>query len=145
MAEAMPSLMLISWVLSIGEPWTCPATRCSSLMTEFFRSPSATLPLSSLDLSDNSFASLPDEFWFETRNLVRLDLSGNNLTNLKDDTFRYMVVYREGKLKTLDLSDNGLLHAPSELWDDDCNPRVANLTLSPGNPDLPACGELPDS
>ena len=117
----------------------------TSLDEEFFRSPSATLPLSSLDLSDNSFASLPDEFWFETRNLVRLDLSGNNLTNLKDDTFRYMMVYRHGRLKTLDLSDNGLLHAPSELWDDDCNPRVANLTLSPGNPDLPACGELPDT
>ena len=56
-----------------------------------------------------------------------------------------MMVYRHGRLKTLDLSDNGLLHAPRELWDDDCNPRVANLTLSPGNPDLPACGELPDT
>ena len=114
----------------------------TSLDEEFFRGPGATLPLSSLDLSDNSLASLPDEFWFETRNLVSLDLSGNNLTNLKDDTFRYMVVYREGKLKTLDLSDNGMVHAPRELWGDDCFSRVANLTLSPGNPNLPAC-ELP--
>ena len=117
----------------------------TSLDEEFFHGPGATRPLSSLDLSDNSLASLPDEFWFETRHLVSLDLSGNNLTNLKDDTFRYMMVYRHGKLKTLDLSDNGLLHAPSELWDDDCYSRVKNLTLSPGNPDLPACGELPDT
>ncbi len=115
----------------------------TDLDEEFFRSPSATLPLGSLDLSDNSLASLPDEFWFETRNLVSLDLSGNDLTNLRDGTFRYMVVYREGTLKTLDLSDNGLVHAPRELWDDNCDPRVVNLTLSPGNPDLPACGELP--
>ena len=114
----------------------------TSLDEEFFRSPSATLPLSSLDLSDNSLTSLPKEFWFETRNLVSLDLSGNDLTNLRDGTFRYMMVYRHGKLKTLDLSDNGLLHAPRELWDDDCYSRVKNLTLSPGNPDLPAC-ELP--
>ena len=115
----------------------------TSLDEEFFRGPGATLPLNSLDLSDNSLTSLPEELWFETRNLVSLDLSGNDLTNLRDGTFRYMVVYREGRLKTLDLSDNGLLHAPSELWDDDCFSRVANLTLSPGNPDLPACGESP--
>ena len=114
----------------------------TSLDEEFFHGPSKTLPLYSLDLSDNSLTSLPDEFWLETRNLVSLDLSGNDLTNLRDGTFRYMVVYREGKLKTLDLSDNGLLHAPRELWDDDCYSRVENLTLSPGNPDLPAC-ELP--
>ena len=111
----------------------------TSFDEEFFRSPSATLPLSSLDLSDNSLTSLPKELWFETRNLVSLDLSGNDLTNLRDGTFRYMVVYSEGTLKTLDLSDNGMDHAPRELWDDNCNPRVVNLTLSPGNPDLPAC------
>ena len=111
----------------------------TSLDEEFFHGPSKTLPLYSLDLSDNSLTSLPDELWFKTRNLVRLDLSGNDLTNLKDDTFRYMVVYREGTLKTLDLSDNGLLHAPRELWDDICHPKVANLTILRGNPDLPAC------
>ena len=111
----------------------------TSLDEEFFRSPSATLPLGSLDLSDNSLTSLPKEFWFETRNLVSLDLSGNDLLNLRDDTFREMMVYRKGSLKTLDLSDNGLLHAPRELWDEICYPRVANLTLAPGNPDLPAC------
>ena len=95
--------------------------------------------LGRLDLSGNLLTSLPKEFWFETRNLVSLDLSGNNLTNLKDGTFRYMVVYSEGTLKTLDLSDNGLLHAPRELWDDDCNPRVVNLTTLRGNPDLQSC------
>ena len=111
----------------------------ASLEVELFRSHLPSSPLQTLDLSDNSLTSLPKELWFETRNLVSLDLSGNDLTNLRDGTFRYMVVYREGALKTLDLSDNGLLHAPSELWDDDCNPRVANLTTLLGNPDLQSC------
>ena len=92
--------------------------------------------LHTLDLSDNSLASLPDELWLYNGELVRLDLSGNDLTNLRDDTFRYLMGDRRGSLKTLDLSDNGLLHAPSELWDDDCNPRVANLTTVARQPRL---------
>ena len=112
------------------------------LEEELFRSHLPSAPLQTLDLSDNSLTSLPKELWFETRNLVSLDLSGNDLTNLRDGTFRYMVVYSEGTLKTLDLSDNGMVHAPRELWDDDCYSRVENLTLSPGNPDLPACRPL---
>ena len=99
--------------------------------------------------------------------LQKLDLSDNDLTNLADGTFHgpidvqgwaaewefvlrdpddpdsgrwYPVrVYKVPGLKTLDLSDNGLVNASREIWDANCNSNVPNLTITPGNPDLTTC------
>ena len=125
-----------------------------------------------LDLSGNDLSSISSYHdtgtsykgtFYTTRELQKLDLSDNDLTNLERGTFHgpidlqgwaadweyrtwtqndgrtvagwYPVrVYKVPGLKTLDLSDNGMVNASREIWDGDCNPNVPNLTIYPGNP-----------
>ena len=105
--------------------------------------------LVSLDLSDNALSSIEasstvlggkgTSTFYNLGELQTLDLSGNNLTNLANGTFRGPVWLGTWtgpslSLKTLDLSDNGMVTAPRKLWDNDCDPNVPNLTIYPGNP-----------
>ena len=125
-----------------------------------------------LDLSSNDLSSISAYLntgtsykgtFDTTRELQKLDLSDNDLTNLARGTFHgpielqgwkadweyitwtlndgrtargwYPVrVYKVPGLKTLDLSGNGMVTAPREIWDGDCNSQVPNLTIYPGNP-----------
>ena len=107
-----------------------------------------------LDLSDNALSSIEASStvlgskdrgtFYNLGALQTLDLSGNNLTNLANGTFMGPVWLGTWtgpslSLKTLDLSDNGMVTAPRKLWDNDCNSNVPNLTITPGNPDLTTC------
>lgn len=104
-----------------------------TLPRSLFNSP-ALPSLTSISLVDNHLTTIPIDLFDKCANLVNLDLSGNYIASISRDSFESL---KKVRLRTLDLSRNGLRYLPWSL-----DPLVGIVTLKLSKNKLEQIGDL---